>query len=488
MVSDLTERASVELAAFEWFAGRLTTQQKKPLLLEPFEREILTPTFAGVQTNVIEIPKKNGKSTIVSAVALYHLMTTKLADVVIIASSVKQADIIFNHCRKFVSMSPDLTEALVIKPGFKEIRRRDDPLSHIRVMTNDPMTLEGIEPTLAIIDEYHTHTSPEAYGIVRDGLDTREGQLLVITNAGQDEMSPFGQLRALALALPVQEVRGAYRFATNPSRSFAYSEYALEPEADVDDMATVKQANPASWMTEEMLRERLNDPGETRQRFKRFACGLWVRSEDTAILPEEWDALRDPNSVIPPGSTIWVGWDNATRGPDKTALVPLWWRSKSERVFGTPTIISAPDDGGMISDLEVTNALLEFEKLWTIEYVVYDPEAGAYALAQRLEREQGWKMAEHTQKSASLARADVRFLEAVREKTIVHNGDPEFRQHVLNAVERTVGTDGSWIFGRPKHGTRVPIDALRAASLVHHSALEEFGKDRKGVTPIFYRL
>jgi phage terminase large subunit-like protein len=157
-------------------------------------------------------------------------------------------------------------------------------------------------------------------------------------------------------------------------------------------------------------------------------------------------------------------------------------------VFGTPIILAAPPDGGMISDLDVTEAFLGLERHYTIGCVVYDPEAGAYALAQRLEREQGWKMAEHSQKSAPVAKADVRFLEAVREKTIVHNGDPDFRQHVLNAVERSVGTDGSWIFGRPRYGTRVPIDALRAASLVHHACLEENSYVRKGATPIFHRM
>lgn len=486
MVQALEEKAAKEGAAFEWFASRLTTQQGNPLIVEPFQKELLIPTFAGVQTNVICLPKKNGKSSLVAAVALYHLLLTPLADVVIIASSVKQADILFSHCRKFIATNADLMEAFVVKPGFKEIRSRKEALSHIRVMTNDPMTLEGIEPTLAIIDEYHVHTSAEAFGIVRDGLDTREGQMLVITNSGQDELSPFGQLRSQAFELPIKFQRDAYKFFCNESHSFAYHEYSLDDGADVYDMALVKLANPASWMTEKMLEERLHDPGETIQRFKRFACGLWVRSEDTAILPEEWDALCDLHAFIPDGSTIWIGWDNATRGPDKTALVPLWWKSEAQRVFGDPIILSAPDDGGMISDLDVTEAFLELEKKYTIEYIVYDPEAGAYSLAQRLEREQGWSMVEHTQKSSSVAKADVRFLEAVREKTIVHNGHREFRQHVLNAVERSVGSDGSWIFGRPKHGTRVPIDALRAASLVHHSAYEELSRPYQGVKPTFF--
>jgi phage terminase large subunit-like protein len=165
--------------------------------------------------------------------------------------------------------------------------------------------------------------------------------------------------------------------------------------------------------------------------------------------------------------------------------VPLWWKSDTERVFGDPIILSAPDDGGMITDLDVTKALLEFEEDYQIEAIVYDPEAGASMLATMLEREHGWTMVEHSQKSSTLSKADVRFLEAVREKKIVHNGNKEFRQHVLNAVEVTVSTSGEWIFGRPKKGARPPMDALRAASIAHAVALKENEYDYKGVKPVF---
>lgn len=485
MLAELSARARIGLDTFGFFCGQLRTQQGKTLEPEEFQRELLTPSFAGVPVSVVELPKKNGKSTIVAALALFHLLTRDLADVIVVASSVRQAEILYGHCRKLAATSPALREAVVVKAGFKEIRLRENPLCRLRVLTNEPGTLEGVEPTLGIIDEYHVFPTAEPYAIMRDGIGTRNGHLLVITNAGQDELSPLGMLRAEALVLPKGERRGKYTLAVADDLSFAYQEYALEQGDDYTDMRVVKAANPGSWMTEEMLAERFADPGETLQRFQRFACGLWVRSEDTAILPEEWDVLRQPDIEIPAGASVWIGWDASTRGPDTTALVPLWWRSPDERVLGAPTIIKPRDDGGLVSDLDVTNAFLAFEKRWSIEYVVYDPSAGALSLAQRLEREQGWRFVEHSQKPAQMARASIRFLEAVREHKIVHDGNPELRQHVLNAVERSVGTDGSWIFGRPSRGARVPIDALTAAVMVHHSAQAQLTRPYKGVSPIF---
>ena len=269
-----------------------------------------------------------------------------------------------------------------------------------------------------------------------------------------------------------------HRCCADDDFRFVYQEYALDPGDDVTDMAVVKRANPASWQTEQALRDRFEDPGQTLQRFKRFACGLWVRSEGSAIQPEEWDALAQPGVEIPPGSPVWVGWDNAIRGPDTTALVPLWMKSADERIFGDPVVLTAPKDG-FISDLDVEKALKAMAERWKIERIVYDPEAGAYSLALRLERASTAGASIGTLRvPLKISKADVRFLEAVREKRIVHSGDPVFRNHVLNAVEQSVSSDGRWKFGRPR-GTRVPTDALRAASMVHHRAARPKGEPPK---------
>jgi phage terminase large subunit-like protein len=83
---------------------------------------------------------------------------------------------------------------------------------------------------------------------------------------------------------------------------------------------------------------------------------------------------------------------------------------------------------------------------------------------------------EHSQKSSTRAVSDVRFMEALRRKEFVHDGDPIFRQHVLNAVEHQLsGGMGGFYFDRPS-GARKPIDALVAASIAHSVAIAEFEK------------
>ena len=137
------------------------------------------------------VPTHN--STIVAALSLYKLITTDLADMIIIARSVEQAGILFTQCRRLIASSELLQTLCEERPGFKEIRVRGTK-ARLRVRPNDPGTLEGIEPAgLAVMDAYHAFPSSEPYSILRDGLHTRGAQLVVITNAGENELSPSGR-------------------------------------------------------------------------------------------------------------------------------------------------------------------------------------------------------------------------------------------------------------------------------------------------------
>ena len=234
-------------------------------------------------------------------------------------------------------------------------------------------------------------------------------------------------------------------------------------------MNLVREANPASWQTLEKLRERRDSPSTTPWQWARFACGVWLRGEDTLIQSQDWDSL--PIAVIPPGSRVWVGWDAAFRGRDTTAIVPLWWQSPQTRVIGDPIILTPPESGGMLSDVDVLNAILSLrdQRGYRIEAITYDPNAGAAVLAQQLARDHGFTMVEHSQHDGPMSLADGRFLEALRRSELAHSGDPVLRQHVLNAIEKPV-SGGGFRFARPKHGPRRPIDALTAVSMCHSTA------------------
>jgi hypothetical protein len=65
-----------ELARFGRFCDALTLEDGRAMELEAFQRTMLLDHFAGSVETLILIPKKNGKSTLLGALALYHLIST----------------------------------------------------------------------------------------------------------------------------------------------------------------------------------------------------------------------------------------------------------------------------------------------------------------------------------------------------------------------------------------------------------------------------
>lgn len=462
---------------FAQFANdELTLEDGSPFRLEPFQRELLADYFAGTAEVLVLLPKKNGKSTLLAALALHHLLVTADAECVIAAASRDQATILYDQAGGFIRRSEKLQAVLDVKRGYREIRSRHDS-GRFRVMAADVDTADGVIPTLALVDELHRHKSADLYGVFRDGLGPRGGRMITISTAGDDEASPLGVMRAAARELPGATRDGCHWHGRSPTGAYAMHEWALDPADDRDDMSVVKQANPASWQTVEALARRHDSPSMTSWQWARFACGVWLQGQDSAIQPEEWDALAEPGAVIPAGSPVWIGVDLGWK-LDTTALAPLWIEAEDRRVAGTPVVLEPPGDGSLLDDRLIVDALLQMRERWQILGVVYDPNAGGQQMVQQLERDHAIPFVEHSQDNSPIALADGRFMEAVRRKALVHDGDRTLRAHVLNAVEKPLGGE-KFRFDRARRGPRKPIDALRALAMAHSVAVAEMERPRR---------
>ena len=463
-----------ELEMFARFCADLRVESGQRMELEPFQRMILADFFAGTTETVALVAKKNGKSTLIASAALFCLCSIPDLECAIAATTREQAAITLGQCRGFIRRSEGLSSRL--KVNQREITHCTLG-GRVRVIAADTDSIDGWLGDLALVDELHRARSIDLYGILRDGLGPRNGRMLTITTAGEDELSPLGVLRTQAYGLPSVHRDGAYRYARSAGGRFAWHEWALDVDQDADDLELVKTANPASWQTIERLRDRRSSPSMTTWQWRRFAASQWVRGEHSAIDPADWDALANPGSVIPPGCPVWVGWDQAWRGPDTTAIVPFWWADETRRVIGDPVVFEAPE-GGMVSDRDIVEAFNRLRDTYRIEGVVFDPSAGAAALAQQIARDTGLNLVEHSQRDSAMALADGRLMEAIHRGQLEHSGHPILRQHVLNAVEKPV-QGYLFRFTRPKHGPRVPIDCTTALAMCHSVAFAEANAPKK---------
>lgn len=435
------------------------------MALEPFQQTMLRDMFSGTTETLILIPKKNGKSSTLAALALFHLVTTPDAECVIAAASRDQASIMLRQARGFIRRSPDLSRLVVVK--MREIVSLADE-GRIRILAADADTADGVIPTLALVDELHRHRSADLYGVFRDGLGPRDGRMITISTAGDDDMSPLGLMRKAAYELPGFRREGAYRYARSPDAAYVMHEWALDPKEDLHDLAVVVKANPASWQTVQALRRRHDSPSMTPAQWARFACGVWMREEDAAISAAEWAACAVDYEPIPKGEAIRVGVDLGWKW-DTTAIIPHYMSPEGLATVGKPMIVVPPRDGTATAKEDILRPILALREEYHLLCVVLDPMAGGEVLAQDLET-YDIEVVSHSQDPTPMSVAAERLYAAVREGTIRHPDDHELNSHVLAAARKAAPSE-KWKFVKPK--SQRPIDGVVALAMVHSEAITD---------------
>jgi phage terminase large subunit-like protein len=172
----------------EW-AGR-------PFVLEGWQREeVIRPLFGWKRREdgrrrykyaFLEWPRKTGKSTIGSGIALYLLTADGEggAEVYSAAADRAQASIVFDQAQAFVMESP-----LLAKEGVRPYKREIRAPAHSRyqVLSADAFTKHGLNPHGVLFDELHAQPGRELFDVLRTGMGARRQPLFVmITTAGYD--------------------------------------------------------------------------------------------------------------------------------------------------------------------------------------------------------------------------------------------------------------------------------------------------------------
>lgn len=450
------------LKGFVVFCTVLRVESGEPLVLEPFEREMLADFFDGAVESLIIIPSGNGKTTLLSALALYHIRKVESAECVIGAASRDQATVLFRQAETMVARS-ELNDVFDVKGGYRHIRCGR---GRIRVMASGADTGDGIIPTLALVDELHRHPSGELYGVFRFKIVKRRGQMVTISTAGSSMASPLGMLRQAAYELPrfERDEAAKHTIARSDDGSFVMHEWCLSDTDDPNDMKLVAKANPSSWKTAVELKALASSPSMTPWEWLRFACGVWTEGEEPAIDPPTWDALADESLVIADGSEVWIGVDVGTFG-EPTAIAVI--REESGEIWAKVHMLN-PVGNARVPLEQVEVVLRQMHETYAVRAFVYDTRSFQRS-ADMLEAD-GLPMVEFPQSAERLTLASGTFFKLVEEGLLHHDGDPVLRAHVLGA--RVKDDERGWRFRKDPRSQR-PTDALFALAVTAHVALTE---------------
>lgn len=464
------------LAHFKRWALQIVLDNGRPMEVEPFQEAFLGDLFAGYTEAWLILPEGNAKTTLMAAIALYHLDHRESPSVPIAASSRDQVGVLFAQMAGIVRRSPGFRSIYSIFNGYREIRLVGRPeYECIKVWAGDPKTADGVIPTLAIVEEGHRHKNLDLYNLWAGKLDKRDGQIVMISTAGEPA-SEFEEARASFKVDAEVTVEGCFTRAA--AESSVIHDWSVPKNADLEDLELVKQANPLRAVTVEKLRKKRRRPGMTLSHWGRYNCSLATRSVASAINAAEWDDAR-VDEEIPAGEPVWLGIDGA-RVLDTTSLVPLWPAETMRRVLGAAVILEPPADGKGIRDSAIKDAILAIKERNPIAKVVLDPYE-LRGVIEWLRDELGIEVVEREPTNPNACEDRERFMEALREEMLFHTGDDGLRQHAMNAT--TVEVGGRAKFERPvlsrrsqREQRRRVIDALDAAAAVHSvfaAALEQ---------------
>ncbi len=181
----------------QWAAKRLR------ITLQPWQKFIVANLFGWVHKETrlrrfrkayICVPRKNGKSVLAAAIAIYMLVADHEhgAEIYCGATTEKQAWEVFRPARLMADKSPSLRRAFAMQVNAKSITAWND--SRFEPVIGKPG--DGSSPSLAIVDEYHEHVTSDLYDTMDTGQGAREqGLMLVITTAGSNITGPCYELQ-----------------------------------------------------------------------------------------------------------------------------------------------------------------------------------------------------------------------------------------------------------------------------------------------------
>jgi len=164
----------------------------------PWQRQILRDVFGTLneergirqyRTAYIETPKKNGKSALVSAVALYHLFKRDepQGEIYGCAGDRSQASIIFDTCVEMIMQDKALEKKVRIRDSYKLIENVETGTTY-KVLSAESFTKHGYRPSIVLFDELHVQPNRDLWDTMTKGsfLARRQPLLWVITTAGDD--------------------------------------------------------------------------------------------------------------------------------------------------------------------------------------------------------------------------------------------------------------------------------------------------------------
>lgn len=456
------------------------------LQLRDWQKELVRHIFAheggGLrhQTQLIGQPRKNGKSTLGSVLALYSLiMGPRGGEVYSVAAEKEQARIVFGDARRMVEASPELTEITNLYRDAIEVPSLG---SVYRVLSAEAPTKEGLNPHFVLFDEIHAQPNRDLYNVFSLAMGARGklASLVAITTAGVKTDSTGKDSIAFYLKQYGEKV------ARGEVQDDNFFMAWWESTGDYRDPKTWAEANPGYGDLNAVSDFESSVRRTMESEFRTKRCNQFVSSQESWLPDGKWESLEN-DFEINADDEIVLGFDGSFNN-DTTVIVgaTIPKDGAASKIFVVRAWEKDPkihDDQWRVDIGEVEQTIVGFcQKHPNVREIACDPFRWERTM-EILESDYSLPIVKWPSTSARrMVPACAKFYDAVVEGKLEHDGDPLLARHISNAVVK-VDNLGPRIVKENRQSPR-KIDAAVAAIIALDRALT--GRMEEVVPEFFY--
>ncbi|HEX3739433.1 MAG TPA: terminase TerL endonuclease subunit [Terriglobales bacterium] len=496
-----------------------------PMRLYPAEQAWLAILYGWKRTDgtrrfrrtLFLVAKKNGKSGVSAALALYHLVADgeQSARVYCAATTMKQARTVFKEAVLMRERHPDLKVA-VQQAGNEPVIALHIPSSGSRLspMARSADTEDGAVVSAAICDEIHRWKSEELWTVLKLGGRTRKQPMMIcISTAG-------------ASAGGTSVCWNEYEYCCKILDGHVVDDeimpmlFTLDDDDDYKDEKLWVKSNPALgylFEIDTIRREFKETEGKPTSlgEFKRFSLNIWSsESENPAIEIDKWDACtRAPLANHPDprrlraeslkelaGKECYAALDLAPKNdtsslvllfPDQWRVIEYFWCPKDNvaaRVKRDHVPYDTWSDQGFITltpgnltDVRfIAEQIAEINKQFDLKEIAYD-DAWSSELVRMLE-ESGFPM----QKFVAFPQSHIRmngpcqeFMRKVLRRDFTHDRNPVMRWQMASLRWNTQKATSFIKPSRDRKREKIDGPASLIMALARATAPENIAKPKK---------
>lgn len=260
-----------------------------PFILEQWQKDdIVKPLFGWKHKETklrkyrqcyVEIPRKNGKSSMAAALILYLLFEGEPgAECISAASSRGQASIVFSIAKEMISNNKHLRSRCKVLRNVIEYKN-----CWYKSISAEAYTKHGLNCHGIVIDELHAQPSRELFDVLSTSVGARRQPLIIsLTTAGHDRSS---------ICYEMHEYSEAILTGSIEDDTFLPVLYRADPDDDWTKESTWRKANPGygticnAAYFEDAVKKAKSNPSMINS-FLRLHLNIWTSAE-TSWIPDE---------------------------------------------------------------------------------------------------------------------------------------------------------------------------------------------------------